>query len=180
MQVLKTSESFGQMMPNVNITIDNMMSEWGDIPYCQLSIILVHLRALSMIHQTNHWICKGDSYYGDHLLFERLYNETLEEIDSVAEKAVGLGNESNVNVSLQIIQVYRLIQGVGQTATIPQPNSHAETSLNAETSFLHVLEYIVQTLKDEQKSSLGLENMLSDIADKHEKHVYLLKQRTNR
>ncbi len=166
-----------QFTPNLSVTLDNMMSEWGDIPYAELSIILVHLRFLALTHQTNHWTCKGDSYYGDHLLFERLYESAIKDIDSVAEKAVGLGNETNVNLNLQAIQLNRLVQGIGLTSTIPQPNALASNSLAVEKTFLQVLEYLTRSLKEHQMSSLGLENLLSDMADAHEKHMYLLKQR---
>lgn len=168
-----------QFIPSLNVTLDNMLSEWSDIPYAELSIILVHLRHLAIMHQTNHWVCKGDSYYGDHQLFQRLYDVVIKEIDEVAEKVVGLGNESNVNMNLQVIQLNRLTQGVGMTSTIPQPNAYAINSLSAERTFIQVVEYLSNSLKERQMSSLGLENMLAAIADTHEKHVYLLKQRTS-
>lgn len=164
-------------VPNLSVTLDNMLSEWGDIPYAELSVILVHLRALQITHQTAHWTCKSDAFYGDHQLFQRLYVKVTEEIDAIAEKAIGLGNENNVNMNLQVIQLNRLVQGVGQTATIPQPNQLVTNSLNSESTFLQVLEYLTNSLKEREMLTLGLENLLAQMADDHESHVYLLKQR---
>ena len=57
---------------------------------------LAFLKALKEYYQYCHWVSKGDPYYGDHLLFERLYNEVSGQIDSAAEKFIGLGDESIV------------------------------------------------------------------------------------
>ena len=51
-----------------------------------LVAVLVSLRALALLHQTHHWLSDGPEYYADHLLFERLYNETVEEIDAIGER----------------------------------------------------------------------------------------------
>ena len=59
--------------PNAHIITDNMIAEWGDTPYPQLSVVLVYLKHLAAIHQNHHWTAIGDPYYGDHLLFQRLY-----------------------------------------------------------------------------------------------------------
>jgi DNA-binding ferritin-like protein len=36
-----------------------------------------------------HWQAKGQPFYGDHLLFERLYKARVEQIDSLAEVIAG-------------------------------------------------------------------------------------------
>jgi len=164
--------------PAVGIILDNQLSEWGNVPYAELSIIIVHLRFLAMIHQTHHWISRGDTYYGDHLLFERLYNETNGELDGIAERAVGLGYEQNVNVSLQALQLMKLVQGYGAINSIPQPTELAKRSLQAEKTFLVTVDACVESLKEKGKLTRGLDNLLAGIEDVHESHVYLLKQRS--
>lgn len=54
------------------------------------ALYIASLKALALIHQHSHWTAKGVTFYGDHLLFERLYNDTLELLDEAAEKFVGL------------------------------------------------------------------------------------------
>ena len=56
--------------PNLNVVLENMLAEWGGTPYPQLSVALVHLKYLYALHQNHHWTAMGDSYYGDHLLFQ--------------------------------------------------------------------------------------------------------------
>jgi len=167
-------------LPNVNVVLSNMLSEWGEIPYAELSIVLVHLRSLALIHQNNHWTARGDSFYSDHGLFERLYNEIVPEIDAVAEKAVGLGNENNVNLNLQIIQTLKLVQTNNTTTMIPASNQLVVNSLVAETNFLTVIDYLLTSMKNKRTTTSGIENLLQDISDKHEGHVYILKQRSKR
>lgn len=163
--------------PNMNIIVDNMISEWGGVPLPQLSVLLVHLRYLAMIHQTHHWTTKGDPFYGDHLLFQRLYEEVVSEIDSVAEKVIGLGSIANVDISLQMKQVMSLVQGYGMTSTLPQPSDLARRSYQAEMSFLKVVAHLVDHIKECGMMTRGLDNMIAGIEDSHESAVYLLKQR---
>ena len=163
--------------PNLEITLANLVSEWGDIPYAPLSVVLVYLRFLGILNQTNHWISKSDPFYGDHLLFERIYNNITEEIDGMAEKAVGLGGTQNVNASLQTSQVARLIAAHTMHSTIPQSTDLARSSLRAETPFLRIIDEVHNTLKEMGMLSLGTDNFLAGVADVHESHVYLLKQR---
>ena len=107
MEILLTVE------PNVHVMVENMMAEWGGTPYSQLSVVLVHLKHLYVLHQNHHWTSMGDPFYGDHLLFQRLYEATVEEIDSIAEKAIGLVSNTNVDLQLVNSQVLKLICGQG-------------------------------------------------------------------
>ena len=163
--------------PNLAITVDNMCSEWGMVSYPQLSVLLVQLRFLSMIHQNHHWSAKGDPFYGDHLMFQRLYDAANAEVDAVAEKAVGLGSTSNVDMQLCATQLMRLVQGYGMVQLIPQPTELMKRSLMAELNFLMVTSLLVESLKENGIMTRGLDNMIAGIEDSHEGAVYLLKQR---
>jgi DNA-binding ferritin-like protein len=166
--------------PGYNIALDNMLAEWGAVSYSQLSVILVHTRFLSQVHQTHHWIAKGDSFYGDHLLFERLYSATSTEIDLIAEKSIGLGGADNVNLALQLNQIARMAQNYGMASTIPQPSELARRSMIVEVGFLRCVAHCVEQLREQGQMTRGLDNMLAGIEDVHEGHVYLLKQRVSR
>lgn len=163
--------------PNISIVLDNMVAEWGSASYPELSVLLVHLRFLYFVHQTHHWVSKGDSFYGDHLLFQRLYEETQQSIDDLAEKSIGLGSNDNVNITLQVAQLMRLTQGYGMVSTIPQPTELSKRSLAAEYNFIKTAELVLQAIRESGRSTSGLENALGGILDVHERHVYLLKQR---
>ena len=164
--------------PGYGIAVENMLAAWGATRYAQLSVLLVHLRFLAMVHQTHHWTAKGDPFYGDHLLYERLYNAVIEDIDALAEKAIGLGNNDNVNLPLQVQQLNQMAQSYGMSSTIPQTTDLSKRSLLAEVSFLRCAAHCACSLKEQGLMTRGLDNMLQGIEDKHEGHVYLLKQRS--
>ena len=164
--------------PGYGVALENMLAEWGATPYTQLSVILVHLRFLAQVHQVHHWTAKGDTFYGDHLLFERLYNAASGEVDSIAEKSIGLGGVDNVNLPLQLKQVSQLAQSYGMASTIPQPSELARRSLIVEVGFLRCVAHCVESLKEQCLLTRGLDNLLAGIEDVHEGHVYLLKQRS--
>ena len=113
----KLKENYGAVLvsvePNINIIFDNMLAEWSASPYAQLSVVLVHLKFLYEVHQNHHWVCMGDPFYGDHLLFQKLYSCVVDEIDSVAEKTIGLGCTYNVDLELVNHQRSKLISGYG-------------------------------------------------------------------
>lgn len=176
----KLKESAGVMLtvePNLQIMTDNMVSEWGGLPYPQLSVVLAHLKYLAELHQYHHWTAMGDSYYGDHLLFQRLYQNVHPEIDSIAEKAIGLGCTDNVSITLVNSQVLKLITGQCSASTIPRSSDLARLSLKAEMNFLAAMKHLCESLKSSCLMTHGLDNLLAGIEDKHEGHVYLLKQR---
>jgi len=166
--------------PNLNVVLENMLAEWGNVPYPQLSVALVHLKYLYALHQNHHWTAMGDSYYGDHLLFQRLYDGILKEIDTLAEKSIGLGCVGNVDLHLQHSQLLRLVTGQGSASMIPQSSDLAKKSLMAEMNFLSVMKHLCDSLKECGLMTHGLDNLLAGIEDAHEGHVYLLKQRISR
>lgn len=164
--------------PNVLLVVDRLCSAWGNCPYPQLSVLIVFLKFLATVHQTGHWVTKGDPFYGDHQLFSRLYEKVTDEIDSAAEKAVGLGTSNNVDMVMQTKQVAQLVavSNFGGS-TIPNTSDVVRKSLAAETYFSSVLDILVDQMAESGTLTRGLDNMLAQIADDHEGHVYLLKQR---
>jgi DNA-binding ferritin-like protein len=146
-----------------------------------LPTALVFVRALAMIHQGHHWLTHGEAYYADHLLFERLYNETAEEADQIAEKAVGIGCPQNkLHPGLQaslIAKTVHMFCGDGLAQQEINPQVFMESSLKAEEHFIASLAAIAAEMKEHGELTRGTDNLLAGIEDKHESHVYLLKQR---
>lgn len=174
---VETGSEEAATVPHVGLVVDNLVAAWGGIAYAELSIVLVHLRYVALIHQTHHWCAKGDPFFGDHKLFEQLYDQVVDDIDVVAEKAVGLGSEANVNLPLQIGQVMSLCQAYGSPQTVPQSNDLGRASLVAEYNLLKILRVAADCMQANGTSTPGVENMLQQLFDTHEKHVYLLKRR---
>lgn len=146
-----------------------------------LPTALVFVRALAQIHQGHHWLTHGEAYYADHLLFERLYNETAEEADQIAEKAVGVGcPQDKLHPGLQaslIAKTVHMFCGDGLTQQEINPHIFMESSLKAEEHFIASLAAIAAEMKNHGELTRGTDNLLAGIEDKHESHVYLLKQR---
>jgi DNA-binding ferritin-like protein len=137
-----------------------------------LSVLLSHLTALSKLHQFNHWKTQGDLSFQDHLLFERLYNETNDLIDGVAEKSVGLFGNESIDMVADSAAVSKLLSS---WKALRVDNALPVASLKATKE---VISYIT-ALKGELGKELteGLDNQLQGICDSLESHCYLLGQR---
>lgn len=128
------------------------------------------------MHQTNHWVAKGEYFFGDHKLFEQLYDSTNNEIDTVAEKAIGYGGERVVSLSLQLKQL-AIIDKSATDDAIKTSSSLAKKSLECETRLLMIIPTLLEMMRASGTLTSGIENMVNQLQDDHEKHVYLLKQR---
>lgn len=149
-------------------------------PLRPLSWVLASLRALSLVHQTHHWQTRGGSYYADHLLFQRLYEDGTGLIDQVAERAVGLGSSALVDLTRQINNIHRIItmamSAFGESASSPE--QMVQRSLVGEMLFLKFLGQMISKLEASGALTPGLSNLLEGVADKHEEFTYLLSQRS--
>jgi DNA-binding ferritin-like protein len=146
-------------------------------PYHALTLTMSYLRYLAMLHQTNHWTSCGDPFYGDHQLFQRLYELADGEIDKLAEKSVGLGTSNLVNLEDHLKYVLMLQQTNQRHFVIPRPDELIDSSLVAEATFLCVMKMICDSLRDNGLMTNGLDNLLAGVQDSHEGSLYLLKQR---
>lgn len=146
----------------------------GDATYSEsFSKLLAYLQGLYHTYQFMHWQVSGDNYYGDHLLFQRLYESVDKEIDPVAEKAIGLTNDPS---TISPIQHSNLVSKyLAKFADGAEDGIHA--SLRAERGLLDLILQIKAALEHQGKLTDGLDNMLQGVADTHEGHVYLLQQR---
>ena len=132
------------------------------------------LHALQLLHQAAHWQVRGPTYYGDHLLFQRLYDGIPKEIDSVGERTVNTGDPRLVCPILVANLSAELLQGWGKGhGKVEQATELVGLSLRAEKEFVLA---ISQALAQAPASD-GTQNLLQGIADAHEGNVYLLQQR---
>lgn len=132
-----------------------------------LSEYVSFLRALYLIHQNNHWLCSGEDFYSKHQLFQRLYESTLSDLDTAAEKSVGLTGKLDVNPAImsKIIDTFCPDKFEGDMV---------KCSIEAEKAFLRYSTYLYDSIKDSEDMTLGLDDMIMSIANNHEEHVYLL------
>ena len=117
----------------------------------------------------------GPTFYADHQLYQRLYDALLGEIDLVGEKLIGVSKNpalTNYFARMKIIQKF-LEMSTSQ-------EDYIVVSTKAEQTYLKVGEHVMDKLEQAGLLSRGLEQMLGNVLDKHEEHLYLLMQRVQK
>lgn len=134
------------------------------------------LQAAALVHQTHHWSCRGQSFYADHQLFERVYNESLPGIDQLAERAVGQGQPLAISANTQAGAILNVISKLGDDPL--DTTMMVQKSLAIETMCLGAISNVLKLLESSGQLTHGTSNLLEGLADTHETFVYLLKQRS--
>jgi DNA-binding ferritin-like protein len=133
--------------------------------------LLALLRAQYWMYQHAHWQVGGESFYGDHLLFTRLYESVSEEIDTLAEKAVGyLGMDVMTADDL----MRRAQMWVDRWSGIECPHRR---SLKTEEDFQHFAKNFYEVMDNLGVLTLGLDDFVQAMSSNHETHTYLLQQK---
>lgn len=162
------------------LKVEDFFMTYGDSQYAELGIFIDLLRALSMLHHTHHWQTQGSQFYGDHLLYQKLYEMADGQLDMVGEKAVGLGSPELVMPKHSLENMRRYIEAVEDTDIMDAPSlKMAKRSLLAEKSFITAGELLMKQLESKGLLTRGVEQLLGTILDQHEANVYLLKQRVS-
>lgn len=136
------------------------------------------LRAVAQTHQSHHWQSRGGHFYGDHLLFERLYDATNEDIDAVAERTVGVFGPDWVDAAQLVEATQRHLAELNHVARgVVHDSGLVRLSLAAEMALVEQLDKVKELLRAQRQLTAGISNLLDGISDRHEQNVYLLQQR---
>ena len=137
--------------------------------------LLSYLKSLELYYKTAHWQVKNPIYYSDHLLLDRLSDESGKRIDEVAEKAIGVtGSVASVNLPEILKKVYGCIKDCPYESN--ENSKYFEAALHLEEK----LQQLCKQFDQAPETSVGVKNMLGDIADESEGRIYLLKQRLSK
>lgn len=136
-----------------------------------LSQLLAILQGIQWAHWTAHWQSKGTPSYGDHLLFERLYGSLKEEIDGLAEKLVAYYGVESVAATASIADAHRFLASYDQVPDL------YKRALMMELHLQNALKRVYDGIKESGEMSLGLDDFIMALANNHETHIYLLRQR---
>lgn len=134
-------------------------------------VYLATLRTIYNLAQENHWKSKGSNFYSNHLLFQRIYEETQENVDEAAEKLITLFGDEVLNEEIllstesKVKQKYFNLEGIDQVLKIIK-------------DFISFSKFAYNCFEQEKKLTLGLDDMIMSIASDQESHVYLLTQST--
>lgn len=135
-----------------------------------LQWLLGCLRAQYWSYQESHWQTKGPSYYGNHLLFQRLYESVTEQIDTLAEKMVGTYGLDSVNGLDVGAKFESFIRRWSATDCLHK------RGLLSEQDFQDLCKRTYDQLKAMGELSLGMDDFLMATANEHETNQYLLRQ----
>jgi DNA-binding ferritin-like protein len=135
------------------------------------NLYIATLKAMSLVFQHSHWTTKGPPFYGDHLLFERLYNDALKLLDMAAEKYIGVFGDQSLDYDLQTKLLAGILSKFSKLEGSPIP-----MCLAVVKSFLGLSEQASKLFEDDSLMTLGLADMLGAISDKCEEFAYLLQQ----
>jgi DNA-binding ferritin-like protein len=136
------------------------------------NLYIATLRGIYLVLQHCHWLSQGSNFYGNHLLFERLYKSAADHSDLAAEKMIGLFGAEMFDVELQSEYLNKLLTKYSGTENC------VETALRMERDFLAFSKQAYDAFEQEGEMTLGLDDMLMNIASKHEETIYLLQQAT--
>ena len=132
--------------------------------------VLACLRASYLSYQTSHWQVVGQSSYGNHLLFARLYESVKAQVDQLAEKLVGYLGREVVDLNRQakhIAEYCRRWHGI---------DCHHKRGLQSEADLQQALKRAYEGIKQVNAMSLGLDDWIMATANAHEENEYLLQQ----
>lgn len=129
-----------------------------------------------MLHHSHHWQTHGEPFYGDHILLQKLYETTQDEVDVLGEKLIGVSKDvSLTNYFSRVGVMKRFLDEVSDPSL-----SYIEVSYKAEKAYLSFGEALVEDLSTKGLLTTGLEQAIGNILDTHEGHLYLLGQRVKK
>lgn len=120
---------------------------------------------------TLHWRAKGSDYYGDHLLYQRLYEARVAELDRMAEIIAAVGGAGSLDPVKGLEAAKPL---VARVEAMQAPD--AAKAVVAAQTVMQAMNAAAQAAQG-TPYKLAVENATGGIADSHLEAVYLLQQR---
>jgi DNA-binding ferritin-like protein len=136
-----------------------------------LNLYISTLKAISLIATHCHWTVKQKTFFGDHLMFERIYKSSLENLDEAAEKVIGVFGLDNFDYDLQTSFLTKILNKYSPMKTDPISMLIAIVS-----DFIKLSVSLYDFLDKNKKLTLGFDDMLCAISNTSEGFLYLLKQ----
>jgi len=138
------------------------------------------LRVLEIWFHHAHWTTRGATYYGDHLLFERIYNGVSELGDPLAEKAVAMCGVGVADTHMCSKLMAEMLCSYPSPSRAEEATMIAATGLALVKDYLETLDETYKKIKGMGAMSMGLDDLLMSHANKLEEFVYLLKHRVHK
>lgn len=133
------------------------------------------LRSLYLMYQNYHWQISGAQFYGNHLLFQRLYEGVAEDLDLAAEKCAGLYDAKFLDIHRQMMKIQKIL-AAWEISSNPKVPEIFTSALGAEDSFQKLSLYFYKKLEKNGDLTLGLDDFIMGAISNSEDRCYLLKQ----
>jgi hypothetical protein len=133
------------------------------------ALYIATLKAIYLIHQQNHWLVKGNDFYGDHLLFQRIYESAQENLDGAAEKMIAIFGDDCLDYKIQADLLNKLLLKYGKLSEDP-----VACSLAIEKDFIKYSKVAYECFEKEGTMTLGLDDFIMATSSAREESVYLL------
>lgn len=133
------------------------------------STYVAMLRLVYTVHHMSHLKCKCKQFYGNHKMFQRLYEESFDRLDSASEKLIGLFGAECLNPKKEAELINELIEQFCS-------DDHVKNSLEVEKAFQKIADATYSKLKNMEKLTLGLDDLIMSQYSESESAVYLLQQ----
>ena len=127
------------------------------------------LLGMYLLYYELHW--KYRSRYGDHLLFERLYESVQKEIDTLAEKLIGYHGPDE-------LELIELVAGANEFIkkwTVGNEDFTGQ-ALSAEKTLQSLFDKNYKVMKSKGVLPMGFDDFIMAACNDHETHTYLLQQ----
>lgn len=135
-----------------------------------LFMIVCQLKLMNLLYHNAHNLTKGPNFVGDHSLFNDFYSVVEGDYDDVVERAIGMDLEHVADLSSQMSIVSKKIEAL---PSLENNEDRFGIGLSLEQELCKMIE---KTCAEEQ-CSMGLEQLIGNIADKSEARQYKIKQR---
>ncbi len=133
------------------------------------AVYVATLKAMYLIHQQNHWLAKGNDFYGNHLLFQRIYESVSGSLDTAAEKFITILGAECLDYKLQADLLNKLLLKYSDKC-----EDGLSCSLAIEQDFIKFSKAAYECFEQEGKLTLGLDDFIMATASEREESVYLL------
>ena len=132
-----------------------------------LKIVLANHYAYVLKTQNFHWNVEGPDFFQYHGLFEKIYNEVDDSIDTIAERVRTLGAYAPAS-----FRRYAELTQIEDQVEIP----NAQTMIQMLLSDIEIVQSSIKVCYDlaEQNGNHGLSNLMAERQDAFAKHAWML------
>lgn len=166
----KENGSMAMNPPPAFAPVEEQVEGYADFSYGKLGTVLAATYGLILVAQTSHWAAKGNNFYQNHLLFQKVYEVMNELVDSIGERAVGLSRNGEIVEPCRLMKNACLLAAESKTA-------HEDLNLKVYLAICSYKKIVMKAYKEMRADGImtpGLENLLQDVLDKVEQLEYLL------